>query len=73
MGMIVMMVVVVVVMVIMGVVICMMMPPGRYASISFELLHTTSMDCTRVCPGCLNTCMRQQLNDCFEVLLGSLW
>ena len=70
-GMIVVMVVVVVV--IMRVVLCMMMSARRYPSVCFELLHTSGMDCARVCPRCLNTCMRQQLNDCFEVLLGSLW
>lgn len=51
----------------------MTLPSRRNAYIGFKLLNATRMDCSRVCPGCLDTCMRQELNDSFEILLGSFW
>lgn len=44
-----------------------------YACVSFKLLNATRMDCSGVCSGCLDTRMRQKLDDCFEIFLGSFW
>lgn len=49
------------------------LPSRRNACISFKLLNATRMDCSGVRPRCLDTCMRQKLNDRFEILLGSFW